>query len=323
MKTLIRSAFITFLMITMVACDAPPSEVPPHTQLQEMLQQEANNRSGVLELATQYASVAAQISTGTPAEIDAAKAQIEALKAEHQAALDAHRPPLDAAEEALKKAKEAEAAFHTVQVFYDEARERARTVCGEDGCGEICGTCELNELCHERYCRCIPQCLDKTCGDNGCGGSCGACADAERCTEEGACAAIIQDKTETVTRCVGNCATGQSRVDETTRVVDRAPTQRHHAAKVQSSRLAGPLTSSAALESYLGALNGRIRTNQGYSADEAQRLAERIAAIDVELPLARQRAATASDAVREATSAIAAVTADAKKKRAAAESGAT
>jgi len=91
--------------------------------------------------------------------------------------------------------------------------------CGDDGCGENCGTCPEHYECVENLCVYVPwcgddncdpeedctvcpvdcpcgcgeDCLDGTCvfsacdgvecGDNGCGGSCGECSEQETCTE--------------------------------------------------------------------------------------------------------------------------------------------
>jgi M6 family metalloprotease-like protein len=77
------------------------------------------------------------------------------------------------------------------------------SVCGTDGCGGFCGSCEANNYCVEGAC--VPcSCNNKTCGDNGCGVSCGECDDQNPCT---------------VDACVdGNCtftaATGEACDDE-------------------------------------------------------------------------------------------------------------
>ena len=49
-------------------------------------------------------------------------------------------------------------------------------VCGDDGCGGICGQCEgPQDACDLGQCVCQPACEGKVCGDDGCGGSCGVC----------------------------------------------------------------------------------------------------------------------------------------------------
>lgn len=63
--------------------------------------------------------------------------------------------------------------------------------CGPDGCGGVCGVCEVTETCAidedgtggtcERPC--TPNCNGRTCGGNGCGGECGTCDPTERCQE--------------------------------------------------------------------------------------------------------------------------------------------
>ena len=54
-------------------------------------------------------------------------------------------------------------------------------VCGDDGCGGNCGTCDPGTECQEGLCACIQSCDEKQCGKDGCGGSCGECQDTETC----------------------------------------------------------------------------------------------------------------------------------------------
>ena len=45
-------------------------------------------------------------------------------------------------------------------------------VCGDDGCGGLCGACADGSFCLEGQCQvgeCSPNCVNKTCGDDGCG----------------------------------------------------------------------------------------------------------------------------------------------------------
>jgi hypothetical protein len=54
--------------------------------------------------------------------------------------------------------------------------------CGDDGCGESCGTCAAtNQECSDGTCVCVPACDGAVCGDDGCGGVCGVCADDSSC----------------------------------------------------------------------------------------------------------------------------------------------
>ncbi|MGB0589587.1 MAG: hypothetical protein ACPGU1_07915 [Myxococcota bacterium] len=54
--------------------------------------------------------------------------------------------------------------------------------CGDDGCGGMCGMCAEGETCTDGACTaCTPSCGSKVCGDDGCGGSCGECGDSETC----------------------------------------------------------------------------------------------------------------------------------------------
>ena len=92
-------------------------------------------------------------------------------------------------------------------------------VCGDDGCGGMCGACDANStcstdgkcipkvgcgingcqtgencancphdcgcsgggVCYQEQC-CTKQCSDKQCGSDGCGGSCGSCGSGQACT---------------------------------------------------------------------------------------------------------------------------------------------
>ena len=61
----------------------------------------------------------------------------------------------------------------------------ADKVCGDDGCGGSCGTCNgEQEACEEGLCVCQPACDGKLCGPDGCGGSCGGC-DGKVCGDDG------------------------------------------------------------------------------------------------------------------------------------------
>ena len=62
--------------------------------------------------------------------------------------------------------------------------------CGDDGCGNSCGTCDSSQACREgHYCEvCSPKCgADYVCGDDGCGHSCGTCPGMATCDGNGAC----------------------------------------------------------------------------------------------------------------------------------------
>jgi len=63
-------------------------------------------------------------------------------------------------------------------------------VCGDDGCGGVCGTCAQDESCDAGAClpatpdECEASCddLEYACGEH-CGVACGTCADDERCVD--------------------------------------------------------------------------------------------------------------------------------------------
>ena len=66
--------------------------------------------------------------------------------------------------------------------------------CGDDGCGDSCGTCPgAAPICtDEGMCvqDCTPSCTGKVCGGDGCGGSCGTCPDGTPiCNDFGQCVA--------------------------------------------------------------------------------------------------------------------------------------
>lgn len=60
--------------------------------------------------------------------------------------------------------------------------------CGSDGCGSVCGDCNINAVCANGSC-CFPNCYSpvKLCGDDGCGGSCGSCEQQQVCLESFQC----------------------------------------------------------------------------------------------------------------------------------------
>lgn len=50
--------------------------------------------------------------------------------------------------------------------------------CGDDGCGNECGYCQVGFSCLDGVCEedeCVPNCAIKACGSDGCGGECGVC----------------------------------------------------------------------------------------------------------------------------------------------------
>ncbi len=64
-------------------------------------------------------------------------------------------------------------------------------VCGADGCGGTCGTCDAGSVCSGNgkcASTCKTDCLGKVCGPDGCGGTCGACGPGKTCTVQGKCA---------------------------------------------------------------------------------------------------------------------------------------
>lgn len=62
--------------------------------------------------------------------------------------------------------------------------------CGNDNCGDTCGSCGNDQFCDQSgSCvdDCTVDCSGRQCGNDGCGGSCGSCASGQRCTQQGSC----------------------------------------------------------------------------------------------------------------------------------------
>lgn len=79
-------------------------------------------------------------------------------------------------------------------------------MCGADGCGGSCGTCEF--VAGKPYCSkigecvaeaCTPECGGNACGPNGCGGTCGKCATGQGCSN-GVCGSLLPEAS-----CKSNC----------------------------------------------------------------------------------------------------------------------
>ncbi len=68
-------------------------------------------------------------------------------------------------------------------------------ICGDDGFGGVCGTCEGDLVCNSEGTACVeckPSCDGRTCGDDGCGGTCGSCDFGNSCSPEGTCNACAE-----------------------------------------------------------------------------------------------------------------------------------
>ena len=60
--------------------------------------------------------------------------------------------------------------------------------CGDNGCGDVCGSCSGKMLCEAHVCVCPADACDgKSCGPDGCGGTCGECGADQACTVLGQC----------------------------------------------------------------------------------------------------------------------------------------
>ena len=81
--------------------------------------------------------------------------------------------------------------------------------CGDDGCGESCGACNIDEFCSTADFTCQTcSCGTKECGDNGCYESCGTCAAGEFCDLTSMCqVCTCGDSACGVDQCGVSCGT--------------------------------------------------------------------------------------------------------------------
>jgi hypothetical protein len=96
-----------------------------------------------------------------------------------------------------------------------------RRVCGDDGCGGSCGSCEPGQTCQTGRCQvgpCTPSCAGRACGDDGCGGSCGSCPGGQSC-QGGRC--VTADCPPGQRRCRGQCLAVTICCDDTDCAGDR------------------------------------------------------------------------------------------------------
>jgi len=78
-------------------------------------------------------------------------------------------------------------------------------LCGNDGCGDVCGECLSGEQCYDGICQqfCTTKCNGKDCGPDGCGGVCGECLDDLVCVA-GKCEIKAVCLPKTHSKCVGD-----------------------------------------------------------------------------------------------------------------------
>lgn len=221
MSKTMRGLLMSLVLVSLVGCkqEKPlPTEVvllsSPGGALSELetaLRQEISFRSELLSMLRAPAQAVGEVATGDPAardalieEISELSAQLDAKMALEDEKLTEPMSVLTAAEEALAEAKEelesAQDSFASYSGRFLVAPEKKR--CGDDGCGGDCGACDWNEVCINRYCRCLPSCEGKECGDDGCGGICGTgeCGRASYCSESRQCLSL-----PTETECRKSC----------------------------------------------------------------------------------------------------------------------
>jgi hypothetical protein len=63
----------------------------------------------------------------------------------------------------------------------------ASKICGDNGCGGLCGFCPEGEMCTDGQCGCDSSCTNRECGNNGCGDPCGTCSGSSVCDPNGRC----------------------------------------------------------------------------------------------------------------------------------------
>jgi hypothetical protein len=86
----------------------------------------------------------------------------------------------------------------------------AGLICGDDGCGGSCGTCNGGQqICVNGACQCAPACDGKVCGTDGCGGSCGICLGSQDSCAQGKCVCLpdCNDSGCGSDGCGGSCGT--------------------------------------------------------------------------------------------------------------------
>ena len=69
----------------------------------------------------------------------------------------------------------------TNTLFCSRLGKECGSVTDNDNCGDLrtvtsCGTCTGEDECVNGVCTCVPDCVGKECGDDGCGDVCGTCA---------------------------------------------------------------------------------------------------------------------------------------------------
>jgi len=80
------------------------------------------------------------------------------------------------------------------------------TVCGDDGCGGSCGSCEHGCKPDGQSC-CVPDCQGKVCGSDGCNGNCGPCAHGCSPDQKTCCQPSCAGKICGSDGCDGGCGT--------------------------------------------------------------------------------------------------------------------
>ena len=140
--------------------------------------------NSALSTVKQFEERAYHIPTGSPIALWDSLQKKESMDAAHQAAMDELEGPVNEARNAHADALTAENEHSGVLYMTRDARPKA---CGDDGCGDLCGTCGEGQFCHDGICRKLQECAARTCGTDSVNGSCGSCDGGQYCDKAGAC----------------------------------------------------------------------------------------------------------------------------------------
>lgn len=267
-----------------------------HGMMMEMARAEQEERRALLDDTRKMDEELQQrVGRGTPAQIAAKRGEVEALETQAREAEAKLEAPVASARAALDEATEAEASFHDQINRY---RPTAR--CGSDGCGGGCGTCDVDEVCVDLWCQCVPSCDGRTCGPDGCGGLCGSCGEGQYCDEAQTCQAIPGGEQTCAPECRGLPGSRPA----------APPRVRDFSGRENPRMLAGHYESLDELQAYHQTLKARIAQHQealeGSEALQTRRreLQDEIAGIEADIAASTSRTKDLKDVLKTQTRAI-------------------